>query len=64
MITIKTKRQAFDIFGGRQGLMDALGCTRQAIDQIPQYLSKRRQDQLLGAAVRLGKIPCQITDAA
>jgi hypothetical protein len=59
MVQIKTKKQAFDIFGGKQGLMDALGCTRQAIDQIPKYLPKRRQDQLLGAAIRLGKISIQ-----
>ena len=49
-----TKAQAIKLFGHRKELQDALGITRQALDQWPDKLTTKQADWVIGAAIRLG----------
>ena len=49
-----TKAQAIKLFGHRKELQDALGITRQALDQWPDKLTQKQADWVAGAALRLG----------
>jgi DNA-binding XRE family transcriptional regulator len=52
------KSDAIAIFGTRQrDLALAVGVTRSAISQWGQDLTPRQTDMVLGAALRLGKLP-------
>jgi hypothetical protein len=51
------KQQALDLFGGVSKLARALGISPQAVSMWPDgELPTRRANEVLGAAVRLGKI--------
>jgi transposase-like protein len=50
-----TKQQAAAIFESKAGLARALGISRQAINQWPDQLEERQINEVIGAAVRLGK---------
>jgi hypothetical protein len=52
-----TKQQAIDIFGRQIDLAAALQISRSAVAQWPETLTTRQADQVLGAALRLGKLP-------
>jgi len=49
------KKQATDLFGSTGKLAAALGITPQAIYQWPEKLDRRLSDEIIGAAIRLGK---------
>jgi len=56
-----TKRDAINLFGGTQRkLAAALGLTESAVSQWPPELSERQTDLVVGAAVRLGRLPCEL----
>lgn len=63
-----TKAEAIAIFGETQtDLAQALKVSRQLISWLPDDLPERYADRVLGAAVRLGKLPeqyCQCGGAA
>jgi len=56
MTIIRRKSQAIKLFGSRIQLADALGISKQAISQWPERLTQRHQDQVAGAALRMGLI--------
>ncbi len=51
-----TKKQALKLFGGLKPMAEALGISRQAIDQWPDKLTQKQADWVSGAALRLGLI--------
>jgi DNA-binding transcriptional regulator YdaS (Cro superfamily) len=51
-----TKKQALKLFGGLKPMAEALGISRQAIDQWPKILTQKQADWVLGALMRLGLI--------
>lgn len=52
-----TKTSAVKLFGKTQvALAAALGITKSAVGQWPEELTQARRDQVVGAAVRLGKV--------
>lgn len=54
------KREAIQLFGGTQRkLAAALGVTESAISQWPADLTNRQTDLVVGAAYRLGRLPCE-----
>lgn len=60
-----TKQQAAAIFDSKAALARALGITRQAINQWPDELEPRQVNEVIGAAVRLGKtLPAGLLDSA
>ena len=59
MIAIKTKTQAAAIFGNLTEIAKIFDLTPQAVSHWPEKLDQKRQDQLMGAALRLGLMPCQ-----
>jgi len=63
MIKLNTKKQAIALFGDIYKLADAIGVTRQAIHFWPDRLTERQKNEVLGLAIRSGKIACQ-TDQA
>lgn len=48
------KKHAIQMFGSQTRLAKALEITPQAISQWPEILPRRLEDQVIGAAVRLG----------
>ena len=54
-----TKREAINLFGTASGLARALGITRQSVHAWPDELDQGRADRVIGAAIRLGKLPCE-----
>ena len=53
-----TKTEAIQLFGGRQShLAAALNISSGAISQWTEDLPQRTADEVIGAAVRLGKYP-------
>ena len=54
------KSAAIKLFGGKQrDLALALGITQGAISQWPETLTQRQIDLVMGAALRLGRVPCE-----
>lgn len=51
-----TKDQAVELFSSVKALADAMGITPAAIYQWPEQLSSRQADEILGAALRIGRI--------
>lgn len=57
---LMTKTEAIALFGSRQqDLADAIGLSRTAITQWPERLRQDQIDRVIGAAMRLGRLPCQ-----
>jgi UTP--glucose-1-phosphate uridylyltransferase len=53
-----TKREAAELFGGKHAdLARALEMTRGGISQWPDELTDAQADRVIGAAIRLGRIP-------
>lgn len=53
-----TKQEAADLFGGKHAaLARALDMTRGGISQWPDELTDAQADRVIGAAIRLGRIP-------
>lgn len=50
-----TKSDAIELFGSVANLAEALDIKRQAIYQWPEILRQRTADEIIGAAIRLGK---------
>lgn len=50
------KDTAISIFGSGASLARALGVTRAAIGNWSKALTQRQQDEVIGAALRLGKL--------
>ena len=59
MIYIKTKTQAAALFGNYSAIARVYGLTPQAVHHWPEKLTQQQQDMLMGAAIRLGLLPCQ-----
>jgi hypothetical protein len=61
-----TKTQAFAMTGlaGTQALAAALGVTRSAVWQWPDPLTFRQANEVMGLAVRLGRLRLSAEDAA
>lgn len=51
-----TKTQAIGIFGSGRALADALGITPPAVYQWPEELTPRLADEIVGAALRCGRV--------
>lgn len=57
------KKTAISFFGSGAALGRAIGISRTAIGFWPDVLTTRQQDEVIGAAIRLGKItPEQATE--
>lgn len=50
------KKTAIELFGSASKLSRAVQYTRGAIHNWPDELDRRRSDQVIGAAVRVGKL--------
>ena len=50
------KKVAISLFGSGAALGRALGISRTAVGFWPETLTIRQQDEVIGAAIRLGKI--------
>ena len=50
------KNTAIEIFGSGAQLARSIGITRGAVWLWPETLTIRQQDEVIGAAIRLGKI--------
>jgi len=50
------KTTAINFFGSTKKLADALGISRHAIYQWPEDLPQRTADEVVGAAIRTGRI--------
>ena len=60
-----TKQEAIAIFGRTQAdLARAVGVTRGRIAQWGDTLTRAQEDRVIGAAVRLRKLPCAGKDRA
>gem|GEM_PF-1326800 len=46
------------IFGSKKGLAEALGVHRSLISKLPDQLPTKYSDRTVGAAIRLGRLPC------
>jgi len=58
MLRYMTKTQALEIFGGtKTELAHALGVTPALVHHWPEQLDQRVADRVVGAAIRLGKLP-------
>ena len=58
------KTAAIQLFGGKQrDLARALNITQGAISQWPEQLTQRQIDLVMGAALRLGRVPCECEPA-
>ena len=55
-----TKRQAIELFGSRVKTAEAMGITPQAVTMLGKKLTRKKQDQIIGAAIRLGLTPVQV----
>ena len=51
-----SKKKAIALFETPKALAEALGITPQAISQWPDTLSQRLTDEIIGAALRTGRI--------
>ena len=51
------KQDAIDLFGSGAALARALGVSRQLIWAWPADLDEHQTDRIIGAAIRLGKLP-------
>lgn len=61
MITIRTKQDAINLFNSQKELGDALGISKSAVSQWPDILTQRQINEVVGAAIRAGKInPCEL----
>ena len=49
-----TKQDAIVLFGGKNKLIDALGCSRQMIFMWDDELTQAQTDRVIGAAMRHG----------
>lgn len=50
------KKKAISLFGSGAALGRALGISRTAVGFWPKVLTTRQQDEVIGAAIRVGKI--------
>lgn len=50
------KKTASFIFGSAARLSRALGISKAAVSLWPETLTQRQQDEVIGAALRLGKL--------
>lgn len=55
-IQVMKKKTAIELFGSASKLSRAVQYTRGAIQNWPDELDRRRSDQVIGAAVRVGKL--------
>lgn len=51
------KKTAVSIFGTQAAMARALGITPQAVHQWPDPLPQSYVDRVVGAAIRMGKLP-------
>lgn len=51
-----TKHDAIAIFGTASALADACGVTKSAVSQWPGELTERLANEVVGAAIRTGRI--------
>ena len=54
-----TKRQAIKHFGSVTAMARALGTTSQAVSVLKDKLSRKKQDEIIGASIRLGLVNVQ-----
>jgi len=54
-----TKRQAIKHFGSVTAMARALGTTSQAVSVLKDKLSWKKQDEIIGASIRLGLVKVQ-----
>ncbi len=57
MITITTLEDAVRLFGSVRQMAVALNLSTQAIYQWPDVLEQAHKDRVVGAAIRVGRIP-------
>lgn len=49
-----TKSEAIKMFGSTRKLANALGITPQAINQWAEELPERRENEIIGTAIKMG----------
>ena len=54
-----TKKQAIKHFGSITAMARALGTTSQAVSVLKDKLSRKKQDEIVGASIRLGLVKVQ-----
>lgn len=60
MITITTLEDAVRLFGSVRAMAAAMDLSTQAIYQWPDVLEQVHKDRVIGAAIRVGKIPAPV----
>jgi len=59
-----TKAEAIRMFGSKRELAEALGVHRSLISKLPEELPTKYSDRTMGAAIRLGRVPCDWSSLA
>jgi len=54
-----TKKQAIKHFGSITAMAKALGTRTQAVSALQSKLTRKKQDEIVGASIRLGLVKVQ-----
>ena len=54
-----TKKQAIKHFGSITAMAKALGTSIQAVSALQSKLTRKKQDEIVGASIRLGLVKVQ-----
>jgi len=54
-----TKKQAIKHFGSITAMAKALGTSTQAVSALQSKLTRKKQDEIIGASIRLGLVKVQ-----
>ena len=54
-----TKKQAIKHFGSITAMAKALGTSTQAVSALRSKLTRKKQDEIVGASIRLGLVKVQ-----
>jgi hypothetical protein len=54
-----TKKQAIKHFGSITAMAKALGTSTQAVSALQSKLTRKKQDEIVGASIRLGLVKVQ-----
>ena len=63
MITITTLEDAVRIFGSVRAMAAAMDLSTQAIYQWPDVLEQAHKDRVIGAAIRVGRLPAPVMES-
>ncbi len=62
-LAVMNKHKVILLFGGVDKLATALGVSRHAVYMMPDFLSQRTFDRIVGASIRAGIDPAPLLEA-